>query len=162
MITLRHSVLTLAACIALLSADALARVDVKIDFDKNYDFKSVRTWSFDPSSNGEVKMARTREDDPEAMRKRVEPWIVSAVETEMGRRGVKAATSAPDLFVTYYLLLTTNMSTQDVGQFLPATVAWGLPPFGAATQSLEMMNRGSLVLDLSAKGNVVWRGVAHA
>ena len=45
MITLRHSVLSLAACIALLSADAVARVDVKIDFDKNFDFRPVRTWT---------------------------------------------------------------------------------------------------------------------
>ena len=54
------------------------------------------------------------------------------------------------------------MSTQTMGQFLPATTAWGLPPFPQATQSLKIMNRGSLVLDLSAKGTVVWRGVAQA
>ena len=49
-----------------------------------------------------------------------------------------------------------------MGQFLPATTAWGLPPFAPATQSLKIMNQGSLVLDLSAKGAVVWRGVAQA
>ena len=54
------------------------------------------------------------------------------------------------------------MSTQTVGQFLPATAMWGLPPFAQATQSLKFMNQGSLVLDLSAKGAVVWRGVAQA
>ena len=36
-----------------------------------------------------------------------------------------------------------------------------LPPFEQATQSLKMMNRGSLVLDLTGKGEVVWRGVAQ-
>ena len=54
------------------------------------------------------------------------------------------------------------MTAQTMGQFLPATTAWGLPPFAQATQSLKMMNQGSLVLDLSAKGVVVWRGVAQA
>ena len=49
-----------------------------------------------------------------------------------------------------------------MGQFLPSTVNWGLPPFAPATQSLQMMNKGSLVLDLSSKGVVVWRGVAQA
>jgi hypothetical protein len=39
---------------------------------------------------------------------------------------------------------------------------WGLPPFTASTQSLEIMNRGSLVIDVSAAGKVVWRGVAQA
>ena len=82
--------------------------------------------------------------------------------TETASRGLRLATSAPDLTATYYLLLTTNMSTQEMGQFLPATVAWGIPPFAPATQSLTVMNRGSLVLDFSAGGKVVWRGVAQA
>jgi hypothetical protein len=59
------------------------------------------------------------------------------------------------------LLLSTNMSAQSVGQFLPAVAMWGIPPFAPATQSLQVMNRGSLVLDLSAKGTVVWRGLAQ-
>ena len=64
--------------------------------------------------------------------------------------------------MTYYLLLTTNMTAQTMGQFLPATLQWGLPPFPPATQALEVMNQGSLVLDLSAKQDIVWRGVAQA
>ena len=49
-----------------------------------------------------------------------------------------------------------------MGQFVPATVSWGLPLFPQATQSLKILNHGSLVIDLSAKGAVVWRGVAQA
>jgi hypothetical protein len=37
-----------------------------------------------------------------------------------------------------------------------------LPPFAQATQSLEMVDQGSLVIDLSAAKTVVWRGVAQA
>jgi hypothetical protein len=64
--------------------------------------------------------------------------------------------------VTYYLLLTTTASAQTMGQFLPATTGWGLPPFAPATQSLEIMNQGSLVIDMSAAGEVIWRGLAQA
>jgi hypothetical protein len=137
-------------------------VDVKVEFDKAFDFKPVKTWAWNPQQPGEVKMARTKDDDPEAMRTRAEPIIMDAVTTEMSRRAMQPATAEPDVTVTYYLLLTTNMSTQTMGQFLPATTEWGLPPFAPATQSMKMMNRGSLVLDLSAKGSVVWRGVAQA
>jgi len=84
------------------------------------------------------------------------------VAIEMKNRSLQQAASQPDLMLTYFLLLSTNMSAQTVGQFLPSTTAWGLPPFAPATQSLKMMNKGSLVLDLSAKGVVVWRGVAEA
>jgi hypothetical protein len=148
--------------VALLMQPASARVDVKVEFDKTFDFKPVKTWAWNPKQPGEVKMARTQEDDPEAARKRAEPIILEAVATEMSRRGMQPATAEPGVIVTYYLLLTTTMSAQTVGQFLPATTAWGLPPFAPATQSLKMMNHGSLVLDMSAKETVVWRGVAQA
>jgi hypothetical protein len=144
---------------ALAAADA---VDVKVEFDKTFDFKPVRTWGWNPSGPGDVKMARTPDDDPDAVRARAEPIILEAVAAEMTRLKLQAATSPPDIVVTYYLLLTTNTSAQTMGQFLPATTAWGLPPFAPATQSLTVMNRGSFVLDLSANGNVVWRGVAQA
>ena len=106
-------------------------------------------------------MARTQEDNPDAMRKIAEPVIVSAVGSEMTKRGMKQAPGAP-LTVTYYLLLSINQSSQELGQFLPAVTQWGVPPYAPATQSLEMMNYGSLVLDMTAKDVIVWRGVANA
>jgi hypothetical protein len=150
------------ALIALTAQSALARVKVKIEFDKAFNFRGVHTWGWHPDGPGEVKMARTAHDDPAAMQKLAEPIVLEAVPTEMTRRGLNHAPASPDLTVHYYLLLSTNMSAQTMGQFLPATTAWGLPPFAQATQSLEMMNSGSLVLDLSASGTVVWRGVAQA
>ena len=154
--------ITAIACIVLGLDIALARVDVQVDFDKAFNFKRVKTWAWNPGEPGQVKMARTQEDDPEAMRKYAEPIILNAVNGEMGKRGLTAAAAAPDVTVTYYLLLTTSMSTQTIGQFVPATGEWGLPPIPRATQSIKMMNKGSLVLDIAAAGNVVWRGIAQA
>jgi len=151
-----------AAALAVLVSGVAAKVNVKIDADKTFDFKSAQTWAWNPSGPGEVKMARSPDDDPEVARKHVEPIIVDAVNTEIGRRGLKAAASQPDLVLTYYLLLSIDAATQTVGQFLPGTTAWALPPFAPATQSMTMMNQGSLVLDLASKGTVVWRGVAQA
>ena len=149
--------------VLLLTHQASARMDVKVEFDKSFDFRPVSTWGWHPSGAGQVKMARTADDDPEAMRQRAEPIIVDAVTAETERRGLKAATSGtPDITVAYFLLLATAMQAHTMGQFLPATTGWGLPPFAPATQSLKMMNSGSLVLDLSAQGVVVWRGVASA
>ena len=153
----------LAPIIAVgLVASLAARVDVKVEYDKTFDFKPVRTWAWNSSGPGEVKMARTKDDDPEAARKRAEPIIVDAVGHEMSRRGLVAATNVPDVAITYYLLLTTNQNTQTMGQFLPSTMQWGIPVFAPATQSLQVMNHGSLVLDISSKGTVIWRGVARA
>ena len=155
-------VVSLAAILTLAFHVGLEGVDVKVEHDKAFDFRPVKTWAWNPKEAGRVIMSRTQEDDPEAMKRKVEPWIMDAVAAETMSRGLTRAESQPDLTLTYYLLLSTGTSAQTVGQFLPATTAWGLPPFQQATQSLEMMNHGSLVLDLSAGDNVVWRGVAQA
>ena len=151
----------LGLCVVLGLATASASVDVKIEHDKDFDFKPVKTWAWDKDPGG-VRMARTALDDPEAMRKRAEPIIYDAVATEMKARGMALATGTPDVNLTYYLLLSTTLSAQTMGQFLPATTAWGLPPFPPATQAIKSMDHGSLVLDVAANGKVVWRGVAQA
>jgi hypothetical protein len=154
--------------VAVVTALTLARdvtvegVEVNIEYDKAFDFEAVRTWGWNPEGAGYVRMARTREDDPEAMQRRAEPPILDAVDMEMARRSLQKVASQPDVTLTYVLLLSTNMTAQTMGQFLPATTAWGYVPFAPATQSMKMMNQGALVLDLSAKGVVVWRGVAQA
>ncbi len=96
------------------------------------------------------------------MKRRAEPLILEAVATELTGRGLQRAAAEPDLTLTYYLLLATNMTAQTMGQFLPATTAWGYMLVAPSTQSIKMMNQGALVLDFSAKGVVVWRGVAQA
>jgi hypothetical protein len=151
-----------AAVAALLAVETALAVDVKVDFDKAFDFTAARTWAWDADERGAVRMARTQDDDPEVARQRAEPIIVAAVAAEMERRGLHAATGTPDVTVKYFLLLSTNMSAQTVGQFLPSTTEWALPPFTRGTQSVTLMNRGSLVLDVSANQTIVWRGVANA
>lgn len=150
----------LVGIVLLWIAPSVLAIDVKIDHDKRFDFKSAQTWTWS-AKPGDVKMARTQDDDPEAMRKIAEPVIMSAVASELTRRGLKQAPDAP-LAVTYYLLLSIDASSQTLGQFLPAVTQWGVPPYAPATQSLEMMNHGSLVLDMTAKDVIVWRGVANA
>jgi hypothetical protein len=148
--------------VALLAPEAIARVKVTVNFDKAFDFKSMKTWGWGPDGPGSVMMARTANDNPDAMKKAAEPLIVEAITKEMAARALVQSSSAPDLVVTYYLLLSNSMSSQTMGQFLPATSAWGLPFFPQATQSLEYVDQGSLVIDLAANKTVVWRGVAHA
>src|SRR6185436_3261733 len=123
-------------------------IDVKVGSEKSFDFRHVRTWGWNPAGAGDIIMARTAEDDPVATKKAAEPIIMSEVMTGMMRRGLEFNDAAPDVHVTYYLLLTIGTNAQVMGQFLPATTGWGLPPFAPATQSLEIMEQGSLVLDV--------------
>ncbi len=141
-----------------------AKIKVNVDFDPAFDFTKPQTWSWDDKGVGRVIMARTAEDDPEELKGRAEPVIKDAVTTELAKRKMQPAggSGTADLEVTYYLLISVGMNAQYMGQFLPAVAAWGLPPFNSATQAVNVVETGSLVLDIMADNKVVWRGVAQA
>ena len=129
---MRAAATLLTACaIAWLGVESSAAVKVKTQFTKSFDFSKAKTWSWHDGAPGEVKMARTADDDPEVVRKRAEPVIMEAVAAALPKRGLTAAAAgaAADVQVKYYVLITIGTDAQVVGQFLPAVAAWGLPLF---------------------------------
>ena len=54
--------------LALLAEPLLQAVDIKIVFDKTFDLKSIRSWTWSPAG-GEVKMLVSAQDDPAAVKK---------------------------------------------------------------------------------------------
>ena len=158
----RFFMLVMAVGVSAAVQPGVAAPKVRVDFDKAFDFAKIRTWAWNPNGAGQVILARTPDDDPDLVKQRAEPVILEAVNTEMPRRGLKPAAGSPNVTVTYYLLLTIGSSTQTMGQFLPSTTQWGLPPFAPSTTALTVAEQGSLVFDLSANGEVVWRGIAEA
>jgi hypothetical protein len=151
------------ACFGL-GVESSAAVKVRTQFTKSFDFSKAKTWAWHEGAPGEVKMARTADDDPEVVRQRAEPVIMEAVAAALPKSGLTAAApgAASDLKVKYYVLITIGTDAQVIGQFLPAVTAWGLPPFAAATQSYKVIEQGSLVIDISAGNDVVWRGIGQA
>jgi Domain of unknown function (DUF4136) len=158
------AILLTACTVAWLGIEGSAAVKVRTQFTKSFDFAKARTWSWHDGSPGEVKMARTADDDPEVVRQRAEPVIMEAVAAALPKRGLTAAAAGAtaDLQVKYYVLITIGTDAQQLGQFLPAVTAWGLPPFAGATQSYKVIEQGSLVIDISANKEVVWRGIGQA
>ena len=156
-------------CLALAAAAAVeaAKIKVTASPDPGFDFSVVKTFAWDDEP-GRVIMARTPTDDPEALKAFVDPRIRKYVEQELIKKGKTPATSGtPDIQLHYYVLVTINTNSQFMGQFLPAVPYWGLPPFDAATTSLEVVTKGSLVLDAMLPGKpdqrpVVWRGIAQS
>jgi hypothetical protein len=165
----RRVVLRCAAVLAVaswLTVDVgTAKVRISAHRDEAFDFRGLRTWAWHPTGAGDVRMALTPDDNPAAVRQRFEPTIKDAVRQELARRRLNpAAAEQADLHVIYYLLISTNMSAQTLGEFAPAVPDWGLPPFSGATTSLRVIEQGSLVLDVTsrARTSLVWRGVAQA
>jgi hypothetical protein len=150
-----------AAVVAFAAQSVLADVKVRVNFDKSFDFKTVKTWVWSEKA-GDVMVARTPTDNAEDIKQLAEPVIRQAVGAEFPRHGLQPASGAADVKLTYYLLLTVGSSAQIAGQFLPAVTDWGVPPFTPSTNSLEVIEQGSLVLDLTANDHVVWRGIGEA
>lgn len=162
---MRRATLALVLSVAIVDVTLAAKLKVKTNQDPDFAFDGVRTWAWSEAGAGVVKMMRTADDDSESVRQRFEPTIIDAVAAELGRRGLAAASAgAPDVTVTYYLLVTAGTSAQEAGQFLPTVANWGLPPFAAATTSYKVVQQGSFVIDVAspAQQQVVWRGVAQA
>jgi hypothetical protein len=159
--------LSVAAALALSLGGGLlmaAGVKVRVQKDKTFDFATARTWAWHPKGAGEVVMAVTADDNPKAMQARFEPVIKSAVEQQLAARKLPMAPAGaePELRVYYYVLVSTSMSAQYIGQFAPAIPEWGLPPFSGATQAATVIQKGSLLIDVTTtKGDIVWRGVAE-
>jgi Domain of unknown function (DUF4136) len=158
---MRTPTLIAAAIIAAVQITAAA-VKVHVDLDKTFDFRKVTSWAWAVPEAGRVIVARTPDDDPDAIQRLAEPVILDAIVTEMPSRGLTQAAYTPDVFVKYYLLLTIGTSAQTVGQFLPPVTQWGVPPFTASTQALKVIQQGSLAIDFVANEQIVWRGIGAA
>jgi Domain of unknown function (DUF4136) len=156
-----------AAVFVLASAAVVVSAKVKIDVmhDPEFDFRPVRTFAWHPGGAGEVKVLVKNSGDPQKLRERFEPVIKPAVEQELTKKGLTLSLGGtPDVYASYYVLITAGDSSQAIGQFLSPTMEWGVPPFAGATQSLKIYEQGSLILDLSSPSlkSAVWRGVAKA
>jgi len=156
--------LTVVICIAAIAVVDAAKIKIKADRDKTFDFKKVQTYLWNPSGAGEVKLLQASHDNAAELRARFEPVIVPAVEETLASRRLTKAVggAAAELRVSYYVLIGPNADAQTMGQFLAPVPQWGLPPFAPATQSLEIYEQGTLIVDLAsvAEDSVVWRGSA--
>lgn len=160
---MRRSCVVALLCVAM-AAGLAAKMKVRTQHDKSFDFSAVKTYAWHPDGAGEVKLLESSGDDAEQVRVRLEPSIRAAVERELSRVGLRQVPQAEaDLLVYYYLLLGPKASMQTAGQFVQPIPGWGLPPFGGATTSLDLAEQGSLIVDLSSPKlrSAVWRGTAQ-
>jgi len=140
-----------------------AKTDITTQADPEFSFAGLHTWAWHPDGAGDVRQAVSVDTDPTAIKKRVDPIILPAVERELQARGFTKTSGPADLYVHYYVLATVGQMSQYMGQFVAAVPEWGLPPFAPSTTALEIYAVGTLILDVTApaKNAIVWRGSAQ-
>jgi len=142
-----------------------AGLKVTVHLDERFDFKTIRTWTWETPAPGKVILLRTKDDNPEQARQRFESTVVDAVTAGFPKRGLTpaAAGATGDVRVAYYLIVTIGENSEYMGYNIPGSVSWVLPPFNPATTRLEVVQRGSVVVDIISpvKQAVIWRGMAQ-
>jgi hypothetical protein len=153
----------LLLCAAGVVLDAGMKITAQ--FDKRFDFTTLHTWTWETPAPGKVILLRTKDDNPEQARQRFESTVIDAVTAGFPKRGLSpaAAGSPGDVRVAYYLIVTIGENSEYMGYNIPGSVSWVLPPFNPATTRLEVVQRGSVVVDIisSEKQSVIWRGMAQ-
>ena len=162
---MRTTTALLTACaIAGLAGHVTAAVKVKTQFTKSFDFTKAKTWSWHEGGPGEVKMALTADDNPELVRQRAEPVIMEAVGATLPQRGLAAAASgAPsDVKINTTCSSRSEPTRRLSDSFFPRSRRGACLRSPARRSRISVIERGSLVLDISANKEVVWRGIGQA
>ncbi len=152
-------------CAVVFAVPLVAGIRVDVKSDKTFNFAGLRTYVWRLEGANPVKMLQNTADDPEQIRKNLEPPILAAVDRMLSKKGFSRVSSGlPDLYLDYYVLIGPGVSSQYQGQFVGAVPAWGLPDFVMSTTSLTIYEQGSLIVDVVSvkEEKVVWRGAADA
>lgn len=153
-----------AAAVALAATLVSAeKAKITVNMNEKFSFTGPLTFAW-AEPTGELKLQQVVERDPEQLRRRIDRDITGPISAELESRGYTAAPrEQAALIANYYVLIGPNISSQYMGQFVATVPEWGLPPFVGATQSYEVYEQGSLVVDLlsTERKTVVWRGVVQ-
>ncbi|HEU4618938.1 MAG TPA: DUF4136 domain-containing protein [Gammaproteobacteria bacterium] len=135
----------------LLIAAPVAAQKVTIDYAKDIDFNSVKTFQYVPSEDGAP--------DP-LMAERIDALI----KQKLVDGGLKEVTENPDIFVTYHLTAQQNQVLNTTGfgygGYGPGWGAWGGAGLSTATTTVSTYTEGTLIVDAyrASDKKLVWRG----
>ena len=115
---------------------------VQADRSAKVDFSQYRTFQWADNPGG---------SSPEINPMVAEPAIVRAVTDELTGLGFTEVASAPDLLVSYHLVVTAGLDRQQIGIS---------PARPIAPELINLQGEGTLVVDLTDPklNTVVWRG----
>jgi len=148
----------LILALAVTAAPAFAQ-KVFIDYDREYDMDSIKTFSW----------AKTPETSVEGESPLMHSRIVNAVEHYLTAGGLREVDSDPDVYVTYHTSTKEEMSlnTSYYGYGYPGGWGWGgyyggYGGFSGSNTTVSTYELGTLVVDAWDRKTekLVWRGTA--
>ena len=154
--------LVLAFAIAAGSGLLLAsKIAVEVHQAQNADFASIKTYTWLPSPPITATIAPGASRDPKAVQAALEPTIMSAVDAEFAKRGLKRVAENGDVQVVYYLAHGTDMVQSAMGSYYQyATDFYVGGLYGGQTTYSKVVEEGSLTIDIVDDRRAIWRAQA--
>jgi hypothetical protein len=137
------------------------KIKIESHRDEKADFTALRTYSWLPSPPMKPVVAPGAVTDPTLSAEVLGPHIVRAIDREMSARGFKRIEGGEaDAQMVYYAALSVGMATSELGSYYQYTTGWALPALPPSTTSFEIVERGSIVIDLVRRDvkTAIWRG----
>ena len=138
------SMTVLIAAVVLAPAVVLAQ-KTSFDYDKTANFAAFKTYSLKDG---------TKVGDP-----LIDNRIVSAIETELAAKGMKASAEKPDVTVVYHIAFDKqkDITAYNTGR---GGYRWG-GGWGTTDVRVNEILVGTLVIDIADanKGELAWRGI---
>jgi Domain of unknown function (DUF4136) len=167
MLNRSHSriIVILLGCCLVATAGSAQKVKVEANRDMKADFTTLRTYTWLPSPPTKRDTAPDAVTDPRISQKALGTHIVGAVDRELSARGLtRIEQGESDVQVIYYAALTTGVNTADAGSYYQYTTGWALPPVPLATTNFEIVQRGTIIVDVvnPTSKTAIWRGTVES
>jgi hypothetical protein len=147
------TVLALSAALAACGGG----VSINQDYAPGTDFAPYRTWNWMPNQGSTANAANNQI---------VDQRVRFAIEQEMTAKGYQRATSNPDFYVGYQVLLDQETSYQTVNDYWGSgwNYGWYGAPMTSTSRTYEQSwTVGTLLVDFfdADERRLVWRGTAE-
>jgi hypothetical protein len=143
------SFLPAAAFVASCCVASCSSIDVSHDYDKSYDFSTLKSWSWHPTA--------AASSDSNAVVSLTDARIRSAVESELASRGYSEVHDGASFLVAYHAVIQQKI---DPGTN-PYGYGWSHAYMGPTVMTYD---EGTLLIDFidPKSKSMIWRGTASA
>jgi hypothetical protein len=153
------------ALVAAVAAFAVvsAKTKIEVHYDRNANFGAIKTYTWLPSPPFTAIAAPGTMRDPKVVQAELEPIILAAADANLRKLGLQRVEQGGDVQLVFYLSHGTSMATSTMGSYYQyATDFYVGGIYGGQTTYSQVVEEGSLVIDVVDDRRAIWRGHASA
>lgn len=141
--------------VLVLGLTGCSTFDVYVDYDRQADFKSVKTFAWMQHEGPNVRDANPLMDSR----------IKNAIEHYLAEAGLVENPDDPDILVTYFASTDDKVVLNTTSYGMGYGPGWGWSPYwggGYSTTTASTYTEGTLIIDIwdARAKQVIWRGTA--